>query len=128
MCGRVDTSTRIIGMTEERSAETFVGFAGRWEPYGGADDEDIFVAFGISGAEYRRRLWWALNLPSGPDLDDDVRDRLREYAMRTTRLRRRRGGSEVRDALSGVWKWGDSYGDRDVNRLPTSEGDQREDQ
>ena len=36
--------------------------------------------------------------------------------MRTTRLRHRRAGSEVRDALSGVWKWGD----RDVNRLPSA--------
>lgn len=76
----VGSSTRMICMTKERSAETFVGFAVRWEPYGGADDEEIFMAFGISGAEYRRRLWWALHLPDGPDLDDDVRDRLRAYA------------------------------------------------
>jgi hypothetical protein len=77
----VDTSARIVGMAREWSAETFVGFAVRWEPYGGAGDEDIFVAFGISSAEYRRRLWWALNLPGGPDLDDDIRDRLRVYAQ-----------------------------------------------
>jgi hypothetical protein len=70
----------VRAMSDEVVAETFVSFAARWEPFGGADDEDIFVAFGISSAEYRRRLWWALNLPDGPYLDDLLRQRLLDYA------------------------------------------------
>jgi hypothetical protein len=62
------------------TAATFIGFATRWEPYGGANEEDIFVAFGISTGEYKRRLWWALTLPGGPALDDMLRQKLLAYA------------------------------------------------
>jgi len=38
-------------------ADHLLGFARRWEPYGGPTDEDTFIQFGMSRARFNRELW-----------------------------------------------------------------------
>lgn len=66
-----------------------IDFALRWHHYDDdagddAGDEEIYPTFGISPGDYRRRLWYALNLPNAPAIDEHTRTRLLAYARRYT--------------------------------------------
>ncbi|WP_338888736.1 DUF3263 domain-containing protein [Rhodococcus sovatensis] len=53
-----------------RERDRMLAFAVQWMPYGGGDDEDIMIAFGIPSETYFRRLRHLLAGPGRPvDLD-----------------------------------------------------------
>lgn len=66
----------------ERHARDLIDFAARWAPFGGADDEEIWVSFGLRAGEYRRRLRLILDLPNPALLDNAMRERLRICSRR----------------------------------------------
>ncbi|WP_415972264.1 hypothetical protein [Rhodococcus sp. 077-4] len=69
----------------EFHAHELIDFAVRWIPYGGAGDEEIWVAFGLNAAGYRRRLHAALECTSHTALDDATRAHLQlQIQLRTS--------------------------------------------
>ena len=74
-----------IPLNDNTVDPALIDFALRWHHYDNdVGDEDIYPTFGITPGEYRRRLWYALNLPDTPALDEDTRTRLLDYARRYT--------------------------------------------
>ncbi|OZC88503.1 hypothetical protein CH254_11320 [Rhodococcus sp. 06-412-2C] len=66
-------------------AHELVDFAVRWIPYGGAGDEEIWVAFGLNPAGYRRRLHAALQCTPDTVLDEATRAHLQlQIQLRTS--------------------------------------------
>ncbi|MDV6264616.1 hypothetical protein [Rhodococcoides yunnanense] len=62
-------------------AHELIDFAVRWIPYGGAADEEIWIAFGLDSAGYRRRLQAALECTPRTVLDEATRAHLQLHTQ-----------------------------------------------
>jgi hypothetical protein len=73
-------------MTRQGSGlDPLVAFAVKWEPYGGASAEDVFVEFGIDMSEYRRRLFVMLSRSDRGGVRAPLRNRLIAYSITPAR-------------------------------------------
>ncbi|MDF3311843.1 hypothetical protein P3H15_43460 [Rhodococcus sp. T2V] len=69
-----DNSTRKHGDTE---AELLIEFASMWAPYGGPDEEEILVHFGMSRHRFIERLWQVV--PESNCAQGEIRSLARIY-------------------------------------------------
>lgn len=77
------TRQRVRNLERRFDPPDLVGFAVRWQPYGGADASEVLVCFGISLRAYGERLHAALaGSAHGIVMTHQVRDDLIAYADR----------------------------------------------
>lgn len=67
--------------------DAMLKFATRWYQYGGGEDSDIFVEFGLPASAYFRRLAKLVDSPSGRRLTPEQRNGIRNVVR--SRLARR---------------------------------------
>lgn len=65
----------------EDALDPLVAFAVKWDPYGGANAEDVLVEFGLDMSEYRRRLFQKLSHPDRARVSAPLRNRLISYSL-----------------------------------------------
>jgi hypothetical protein len=71
-------------MATQNPGDALVDFAVKWEPFGGAPTEEVFVAFGLDMREYKRRLFVRLSKPDrAGSIDPTLRGRLIAYSLST---------------------------------------------
>lgn len=76
---------KLVSSPIDMEAETIIGFADMWAPYGGPSDGEIFVRYGMSRTRFSERLW---QLCDRSGIDPATKERLLRTFPRSPSQRR----------------------------------------